>query len=96
MAQLENYPAEKLTGELGLELVGVIDNVAKRFLQSQQYKLAEQTYQKVLTIVQSAGAKQSSESSAGIYHNLGRVAQEQQQWEQANTRYQQAVTKNLH
>jgi uncharacterized protein HemY len=30
-------------------------------------------------------------SQAKIYHNLGRLAQAQRQWEQANTRYQQAL-----
>ncbi len=88
LAQLENYPAEKLAGQLGRELMAVIGDIAKRFLQSQHYASAETAYQKALTIAQSAGEKPLI---AGIYHQLGNVAQEQRHWEQANTYYQQAL-----
>lgn len=91
---LESYPAEKLTGQLGPEFVGVIDNIGKRQLALKEYKAAEISYQKALalhlqiTILDTAISKILS---AGIYHQLGRVAQEQRQWQQAEHYYQQAL-----
>jgi tetratricopeptide (TPR) repeat protein len=94
LSLLEAYPNEKLSGQLGAEFVGVIDDIASRLLELKQYAAAEMLYQKALAIWlenKSYDADAIKKQSASIYHNLGRVAQEQRQWEQAEAYYQQAL-----
>ncbi|AUI69122.1 tetratricopeptide repeat protein [Beggiatoa leptomitoformis] len=94
LTQLEQYSPEKLAGQLGAELVGVIDNIANCFLQSQEYALAEQTYQKALKIWKNLTFFEKTERAklnANTYHQLGMVAQAQRQWSQAQDYYQQAL-----
>jgi tetratricopeptide (TPR) repeat protein len=91
---LAQYSPEKLAGQLGVELVKVIDNIAICFLYSKQYVLAEQTYQKTLEILGNLTYLEKTEKardSAAIYHNLGIIAEEQRQWSQAQDYYQQAL-----
>jgi hypothetical protein len=47
---LENYPAEKLSGQLGAEFVGVTDDITQRQLALKDYAKAEESYQKALAI----------------------------------------------
>jgi len=94
LKRLETYPSEKLTGTLGTELVVVIDYIAKWQLLLKDYKKAEALYRKALAILlenKSYEADRIKQLSASIYHNLGLVAQEQRQWEQAEAYYQQAL-----
>jgi len=94
LERLETYPPEKLTGQLGFEFVSVIDDIARHQLLLKQYTEAEKSYQKALTIhlnLKSFDADQIKKLSASIYHQLGRVAQEQRQWEQAGQYYQHAL-----
>ena len=94
LKRLEMYPAKSLTGELGFEFVGVIDNIAKRHLLLKQYVQAEAFYQKALLRYlanRMYDEKTIRHDSASIYHQLGMVAQEQRQWDQAKTYYQQAL-----
>jgi tetratricopeptide (TPR) repeat protein len=94
LSRLEAYSTEKLAGQLGAEFVGVIDDIAKRQLALKEYIAAEISYQKALalhlqiTIFDEATSKKLS---AGIYHQLGMVAQEQRQWKEAEQYYQQAL-----
>ena len=69
-----------------MELVGVIDNIAKRQLLLKRYEAAQASYQRALSIW--LGNKSYPEEtikrrSASIYHQLGMVAEEQRQWDQA-------------
>ena len=94
LKRLETYPPEKLTGTLGAELAVVIDDIAKRQLLLKNYKEAESLYQKALDIhlkLKIFDANQLKKGSASIYHQLGMVAEEQRQWEQAEAHYQQAL-----
>ena len=94
LKRLETYPSEKLTGMLGTELAVVIDDIAKRQLLLKNYKEAEALYRKALAILlenKSYEADRIKQRSASIYHQLGRVAEEQRQWEQAEAYYQQAL-----
>ncbi len=94
LSLLEAYPTEKLSGQLGAEFVGVIDDIAKRQLELKQYGAAEASYQKALALhlqITIFDETTSKKLSTGIYHNLGRVAREQRQWEQAEQYYQQAL-----
>jgi tetratricopeptide (TPR) repeat protein len=94
LSRLETYSPDKLAGRVGAEFVGVIDNIAKRQLLLKRYTEAETSYQKALALhlrIRSFDEETSKKLSAGIYHNLGAVAQEQRQWVQAEQYYQQAL-----
>jgi tetratricopeptide (TPR) repeat protein len=94
LKQLAEYPAEKLQGALGLELVGVIDNIAKRQLLLKRYAEAEASYRKALDMLEiNADSRTELKSgiAAGIWHQLGYVAQEQRQWAQAEDYYRKAL-----
>jgi tetratricopeptide (TPR) repeat protein len=93
-ARLEEYPAEALSGPLGLELVGVLDNLAKWQLLLKRHDEARASYQDALDrwlANQSFSEAERRQGSASILHQLGMVAQEQRQWEQAEQYYQQAL-----
>ena len=94
LSHLEAYPDEKLIGPLGVEFASVIDNVARRQIMLKQYVMAEKSYQRALAILlanKSYDADTIKMISADIYHNLGYVAEEQRQWEQAEQYYQRAL-----
>ena len=94
LSHLEVYPEEKFIGSLGVEFVTVIDNIARRQLHLKQYVMAEKSYQRAFAILlanKSYDADAINKLRAGIYNQLGNVAQEQRQWEQAEQYYQQAL-----
>ncbi len=94
LARLEQYPPETLVGQLGAEFASVLDFIASRQLLSQQCALAEATYQKALALtsnLQSIDRQLQGRLQAGMYHQLGRVAQEQRQWAQAEDYNKQAL-----
>ncbi len=98
LVSLEDYPLDKLAGQLGVDFVGVIDNIAMRQLALKQYTEAEASYQKALAVWlenKSYDSDTIKRRSASIYHQLGRVAQEQRQWQQAEQYYQQALQINI-
>ncbi len=91
---LESYPTDKLSGPLGDELVSVIDRVASCQLALKQYAAAEKSYQEALAIHLASKTYDEAtfkKMNAGFYFQLGRVAQEQRQWQQAEQYYQQAL-----
>ena len=94
LARLQGYPAEVLAGELGAEFLTVLDDIARRQLLLKQLTAAEKTYQEALAIAlknKALSPELIKKMSASIYHQLGRVAQEQRQWTQAEGYYQQAL-----
>ncbi len=94
LQQLEAYPTETKQSALGAELAAVIDEIAKRQLLLKHYAEAEETYQQALSILQintHYPQEAVKKVSAGVYHQLGMVAQEQRQWAQAEQYYQQAL-----
>jgi tetratricopeptide (TPR) repeat protein len=94
LKSLDIYSVDKLTGQLGTEFAGVIDEIARRQLLLKQYKDAEGSYKKALSILlnnKSYDKDTLKKLSASIYHQLGMVAQEQRQWQQAEQYYQQAL-----
>ena len=93
-ARLKDYPAESLTGQLGFEFVSVIDDIGLRQFELKQYAAAEASYQQALRIHSQQKAMDielREKGKAGILYQLGRVAQEQRQWEQAEKYYQKAL-----
>ena len=88
LAGLEGYPAESLKGPMGSQMVGVADNIANRQLSLKRYSEAEKTYRRALGLAegltaQALDAKTKAVGIAGIYLQLGAVAQGQWQWTQA-------------
>jgi hypothetical protein len=93
LARMEGYPPESLSGPLGTEFGTVLDKLAYRQLELRRYAAAEASYQKCLELLPNLKAldeKKKSGLRASTYHQLGSVAQEQRQWEQAERYYQQA------
>src|SRR5271165_5378667 len=93
-AALEQYPPEALSGPLGIEMVGVIDDAAKRFLLLKRYPEAKSAYERALAILtsnNSADAQTKGKVTAGMYHQLGAVAQEQRKWAEAEKNYREAL-----
>jgi tetratricopeptide (TPR) repeat protein len=92
--QLETYPINKRTGSLSDELIYIFGTIATRQGKLKQYTKAESAYQEVLKLaaqIKHIDEKERSKLMAATYHNLGNVAQEQRQWEQAEQYYQQAL-----
>jgi hypothetical protein len=83
LPRLQSYPKAALSGPLGVELIGVLDNIASRQFKLKQYAIAEASYQETLHLldVQTTLDRETREKvKAGILHQLGMVAQERQQW----------------
>ena len=83
---LEGYPEEKLRGQFGAEFVLITDHIARYLLSEGKYADAENAYQKALAVWLENTyyrADQIRQKSGAIYHQLGRAAQEQQQWDVA-------------
>ncbi len=94
LGRLEMYPADKLAGSLSAEFVGVICDIARRQLNLKEYAAANASYQKALSHLlenKHLDADTIKKRSASIYHELGKVAEEQRQWTQAEQYYQQAL-----
>ncbi len=91
---LETYSIDKLEGQLGFDFANVVGDVANRQLELKRYEEAEISYQKVLNLLshlEHLDKKECRRLKAGTYHQLGNVAYEQRQWEQAEQYYQQAL-----
>ncbi|HET8841337.1 MAG TPA: tetratricopeptide repeat protein [Ktedonobacteraceae bacterium] len=91
---LKRYPRAKWIDALGLDVVGVIDNIAFNLYQSKDFAAAEAMYQQALALLlenKSLDAQEKKQSSASIYHQLGAVASAQHQWTQAERYYRSAL-----
>jgi len=95
MQALERYPKELLDGQLGDELVGVmVDNIGTRFLNLQRYAEAGNAYEKALKMhnaLTCLSPESQAKSRATILHQLGRVAEEQREWSEAERYYKDAL-----
>jgi tetratricopeptide (TPR) repeat protein len=94
LACIEKYPAKAMQSQLGTEFVIVVDNIARQQLLVKQHIKAKQSFQKVLELIENLAnisEKIRGSLSAGTYHNLGQVAQEQCQWQTAEQYYQKAM-----
>lgn len=91
--RLEEYPPEILKGQIGVELVAVIDYIAKCYLQLEMLTEAESTYKRALELNEQntiLDDKAKAVTKAGICFQLGIVAQEQRHWEEAEKCYNKA------
>jgi tetratricopeptide (TPR) repeat protein len=92
--RLQACPEEARSGPLGAELLGVLDNIARRQLGLRQYPAAEASYQEALRLLNAQTALSRDTQAigrAGMLHQLGIVAQEQRQWAAAEQYLQQAL-----
>ena len=93
-SRIAAYPPEILVGTVGHEMISVVDNVARRYLLLKQYAEAESSYKQALSLLNAnttIGEEPRKKSIASVFHQLGRVAEEQRQWEQAEGYYKQAL-----
>jgi tetratricopeptide (TPR) repeat protein len=91
---LETYPVTLIQGELGHEVMIALDYLANAYLETKQFDRAKQSYQNKLEVIaalQSIDARQKGLSTAITYHNLGIVAQELREWDDARHNYHQAL-----
>jgi tetratricopeptide (TPR) repeat protein len=94
LASFDEYTPERLTGRLGAVFVGIIDDIARRQLLLKQYPAAQTSYERALALwknLTGISEEDRGKSLAGIYHQLGRVAEEQRQWVTAESHYRQAL-----
>ena len=92
--RFERFPEEKLTGRSGYEFASVLGTTANWQLALKQFSAAETSYQKILQIekhLADFNKKTRYRLKATSYHQLGMVAREQRQWQQAEAYYQQAL-----
>ncbi|MBD2427836.1 tetratricopeptide repeat protein [Phormidium sp. FACHB-1136] len=90
----EKYPLEIRVGKIGLEIVMTLDRLAYCYMTTQNYQKARSTYEKVLNVIlqlREVSDNQIKSALASTYHQLGRVAQELREYEQARAHYQQAL-----
>ncbi|PDV97939.1 tetratricopeptide repeat protein [Candidatus Chloroploca asiatica] len=91
---LARYPVERLQDRDGFFLMRVGGDIARRRQNAREYDRAAEIYTSQLPLVdQLLGypEKQRGLWKAVTYHELGRVAQAQRQWAQAERSYQQAL-----
>ena len=91
---LEAYSHESITSDIGFEIADVYLKLGNCYLKTQDYLAARSTYLKMLESLQNLEAlpnQQRQLAIASTYHNLGIVAQELREFEQARTDYQQAL-----
>jgi tetratricopeptide (TPR) repeat protein len=91
---IEKYPPELIAGELGQEAMIALDYLAAAYLETKQYENARKSYEQKLEVVEaleSFDARQKGLSTAKTYHQLGRVAEELWDWDEAGANYRQAL-----
>lgn len=90
----DGYRREELTGRLGWDLLGVIDDLARRHLSLRHFKQAAAAYERALIVTEGLTDIEKSLQSRGkatILHQQGRVAQEQRLWTQAEVHFRKAL-----
>jgi tetratricopeptide (TPR) repeat protein len=91
---LDAYPKEALTGRLGAQFIGVVDNVATRYLLLHRFDDAKAAYERALALndaLTGMPAEFIGKGKAGLLHQLGRVAEEQRRFAEAEEFYQKAL-----
>jgi tetratricopeptide (TPR) repeat protein len=94
LAGLQHYPEHLLRKSYAGEMVAVSGNAALYYLKMKRYQEAEGRYQQALQAQQQRqdiDEVTRRHGSATFLHQLGAVAQQQRQWRQAESYYQQAL-----
>ncbi len=91
---LEAYPEEIKTGKIEEQIVLTLARLASSYLKTKNYLQAREYYQKEIELIQQLSdmeEKQRQLLFAKSYHQLGWVASELREWEEARSKYQQAL-----
>ncbi|NJM58907.1 MAG: tetratricopeptide repeat protein [Synechococcales cyanobacterium RU_4_20] len=91
---LRNYPITLKSGSVGAEIVMAFDRLSECYLNLQKYENARVAYSQTLTTLdelRDIDNQWKQIAKASTYHQLGTVAQELREFEQARTDYQQAL-----
>ncbi len=92
--KLESYPSELKENELADQVVIVFGQRAGKYLETQQYSQARKAFQELLDALTSAPSLEEQQKQRWIahtYHQLGSLAQELREFEEARRHYQQAL-----
>ncbi|WP_202807510.1 tetratricopeptide repeat protein [Leptolyngbya sp. PCC 6406] len=93
----DSYPKEICKGEIRFEMTMALDRLAYCYLAKQSYQQAQLSYSRIVNLLEQMeegdqdSKRHKNISLASTYHQLGYVAQEQRQYEQARSHYQQAL-----
>lgn len=94
LQKLSAYPADIQKGEIESTMMGVLDDLAKKYLHLKKYNQAERVYQQVIELhkrITYPDEQVAKRVEAGIYHQLGLVAEHQRNWNVAEKNYQKAL-----
>ena len=92
---LESYPPEICIGEIGSQVLTALDRLAYCYWKNKNFQKSKEIYQK--KVQQTRKLKEGLEERriqldlAGTYHQLGMVAQDLREYEEARKNYQQAL-----
>ncbi|MGD1943236.1 MAG: CHAT domain-containing protein [Leptolyngbyaceae cyanobacterium] len=92
--ELEHYPPELQAQEVVTTRLSFLDQLALSFYHEKDFQRAKELYELLLKEWEQLESSSSSNIRnviGGTYHQLGSVAQEQRQYEQAQQYYQQAL-----
>jgi tetratricopeptide (TPR) repeat protein len=92
--QHEKYPPELHTGEIGLEIILSLGQLANCYQTKKNYRLAKIIYKKVLGLceqLEGIDKNQKLSIQATTYHQMGILAHELQDFDNAQHYYQQAL-----
>jgi tetratricopeptide (TPR) repeat protein len=94
LAVFEARQLESLTDDERFDLLRVLGDLSRRHTELKQYAEAEAAQIRAITVIDSF--TQRPDQHRGLwkgtaYHQLGRVAEEQRQWQKAEAYYQQAL-----
>ncbi len=90
----EAYSSKRHTGEIRYEIVLALERLAYCYLRTRNYQKAKESYQKVVELLQQLTAVEEKEKQLELavsYHQLGIVAKELREFEQARHNCQQAL-----
>ena len=94
LARLGAEEEGELPAQFGFELAGVIDEIARRQLLLKRYDEAQESYRKVLDVlgrIKDVPREHLTRLTAPVYHQFGRVAEEQRQWAESESYFKQAL-----
>jgi tetratricopeptide (TPR) repeat protein len=90
----ESYPDEICAGDIRFEILLSLERLANCYSKIKNHQKAREFYLKIVKATQqSSGIEETQKQSlfANTYHNLGSVASELREWEEARRYYQQAL-----
>ena len=88
------YSAEALQEQAGWEFVDAFLKLGNAYVKAQQYPLARATYQDGLNLLEAVTSVESAQKQSAVAtltHQLGIVAEELREYEQARAHFQQAL-----